>query len=502
MSEKDRKAALHQLWAQLRFAVVGPLLASPPARGKLAAELEELAAKTWRHPTTDEPVTYAFSTVERWYYDARAAADPVGALRRKVRKDRGSQPSMSAKLAAALHQQYQDHRSWSFKLHRDNLAVLVAKDPELGPMPSYSSVRRYMKRHGLRRTQRRGPPGSPGAARAERRLDTREVRSYEAAYVHGLWHTDGHYGSLPVLTARGEWETPLLLAVLDDRARLCCHAQWYLGDETAEKLAHCLSQAFLKRRLPRALMKDGGSAMRAAEIEEGLVRLGILPEPTLEYSPYQNGKQENFWTRVEERLLKMLDGVHPLTLALLNETTQAFLEMEYHREVHGETGEPPLTRFLNGPSVGRPCPAPEVLRQVFTRGVPRSQRQGDGTILVNGVRFEVPSRFRHQSRLYIRYAQWDLSYVLLADRATDQILARLYPVDKTRNADGLRRPLESVVGTGEVDVALPPPRQAPGMAPLLEKYLTEYRQAGLPPAYLPKDDLESATALDPGNDKE
>ena len=41
-----------QRWAQLRFAVVGPLLAAPPAHGALQAELEKLAARRWRHPTS------------------------------------------------------------------------------------------------------------------------------------------------------------------------------------------------------------------------------------------------------------------------------------------------------------------------------------------------------------------------------------------------------------------------------------------------------------------
>ena len=37
-------------WARLRFAVVGPLLASPPPAGQLRAELERLAEREWEHP--------------------------------------------------------------------------------------------------------------------------------------------------------------------------------------------------------------------------------------------------------------------------------------------------------------------------------------------------------------------------------------------------------------------------------------------------------------------
>jgi hypothetical protein len=45
--------------------------------------------------------------------------------------------------------------------------------------------------------------------------------------------------------------TPILFAVLDDRSRVACHLQWYLS-QTAENVAHGLSQAFQKRGLPRA----------------------------------------------------------------------------------------------------------------------------------------------------------------------------------------------------------------------------------------------------------
>ena len=49
---KDEHDTLARKWARFRFAVVGPLLAAPPRRGHLRPALEQLAAKTWMHPTT------------------------------------------------------------------------------------------------------------------------------------------------------------------------------------------------------------------------------------------------------------------------------------------------------------------------------------------------------------------------------------------------------------------------------------------------------------------
>ena len=47
----------------------------------------------------------------------------------------------------------------------------------------------------------------------------------------------------------------------------------------------------------------------------------VLTLKGLPYSPQQNGKQENFWTRVEGRLMPMLEGEPELTLELLNRAT-------------------------------------------------------------------------------------------------------------------------------------------------------------------------------------
>lgn len=99
-------------WARVRFAIVGPLLAAPPARRALRAALGRLAAQSWRHPSTRVPVRFAFPTIERWYYAARNAThDPVGVLRHRRRKDAGQQRALSAQLQLVLQEPYQAHRA-------------------------------------------------------------------------------------------------------------------------------------------------------------------------------------------------------------------------------------------------------------------------------------------------------------------------------------------------------------------------------------------------------
>jgi transposase InsO family protein len=300
---------VHEQWAHLRFAVVGWLLAAPPEKGELRAAITDLAQRTWQHPTTGEPVRFGFSTIERWYYRAVAErTDPVGVLRRKVRCNAGQQHTVSDAVRRAVLAQYAAHKGWSVQLHHDNLVALAETQPDLKPVPSYPTLRRFMRANGLDKRRRLTPRTTRGAEQAEARIADREIRSYESEYVNALWHWDCHHCSRKVLTARGEWVTPILFGVLDDRSRLACHLQWYLA-ETAEVIAHGLSQAFQKRGLPRAALSDNGAAMTAAEITQGLARLGILHQTTLAYSPYQNAKSESFWGPVEGRLMAMLEHV-------------------------------------------------------------------------------------------------------------------------------------------------------------------------------------------------
>jgi len=476
------------LWARFRFSVVGSLLSAPPASGELKVVLGLLAEKTWTHPVSGGEVRFAVATIERWYYTARREKnDPVGVLRRTVRKDCGK-VSLTAEQIEHLRRQYDEHKHWTYQLHYDNLAAAVEAKPAMGPLRSYCTVRRYMQAHGLVRKPRLRPKGRPGEALAAQRRENREIRSYEAEYVGSLWHLDFHHGSRKVLTSGGQWQCPMALAILDDHARLCCHLQWYLG-ETAEDLVHGLSQAIQKRGLPRALLTDNGAAMVAEEVGEGLLRLGIVHEKTLPYSPYQNGKQEVFWATLEGRLMEMLDGCGELSLDFLNTASQAWVEIEYHRAVHRETGSSPLDRFAQAADVLRTSPSSNTLRDAFRLESKRRQRTSDGTVSVEGVRFEVPGRYRHFKDVTVRYARWDLGRVDLVDPRNGTILAPLYPQDRTANADARRPLLASLTDAGTVEAGAPTdtgPRSDKRLPPLLRKILDEYSATGLPPAYLPK----------------
>ena len=475
MSSKDGGGDRDR-WARLRFAIVGPLLASPPPAGQLRAELERLSQRNWEHPSGQGPVRFAVSTIERWYYQARAEQrDPVKALRRQPRADAGRERAMSAALIAALREQYRAHPSWSAQLHYENLAVLAEADPALGPMPSYATLTRAMRNRGLVRQRRRR------RFEPEPRAETREVLSYEVSRSHALWHTDFHHAKRRVLSAAGEWHTPILLGFLDDHSRLGCHLQWYLA-ETAKVFVHGLCQAFMKRGLPRALMSDNGSPMLAGEVEEGLHRLGILHSRTLAGHPHMNGKLETYWASVEGRLMAMLEGVEGLTLKTLNDATVAWLEQDYHRRKHRELGMTPHERLAESVDASRPCPGTDKLRDAFRITRKRTVRRSDGTCSVEGRRYQLPAPWRHLREAWIRYARWDLASVDLVDGQKGERLCTLYPLDRRGNAGGERRPVDPGGDDGGGSGA------GGGEAPLLRHILDDQAATGLPPPWLPLPD--------------
>ena len=184
--------------------------------------------------------------------------------------------------------------------------------------------------------------------------------------------------------------------------------------------------------------------------------------------------------------MAMLSNVEPLTLNFLNQSTQAWVEQEYNRSIHEETGQSPLERMMKGPDVSRPSVDSQSLHFYFTAVETRTQRTSDGTLQIKGVRFEVPSRFRHIKRLSVGYKPWNLSMAYLTDHRTGDNLGCIYPQDKTKNAGGERRTLEPILPQENPDASTA--SKSEPIPPLLRRLLSDYAATGLPPAYIPREE--------------
>ena len=405
-----------------RYVILEPILSRPPEPGELAARLREIAEKEHVQAWDKRRVKISMRTLERWYSKCRKSPFPVQALQPKLREDRNRSRVVSDEQKRWLCSYNLKFPSWSVQLLYDNLCEEKFKDSH----PSYSSVLRYCRNSGiLTKTTR------------SKNRNIKEIRSYEVEYVGQLWHMDFHLGSRMVLTENGEYRQPICMAIIDDKSRLVCHAQWFLN-ETAEVLVHGLCQAIAKRGMPATFFTDNGAAMKAAELVTGLEVLGIKQEYTLPYAAYQNGKQESFWKPLEGRLLKMIPREKRITLDTLNTLTQAWVEQDYHTTVHSETRETPLNRFFNEKNVLRNSLDFGEVRRSFRMRTKRTTRKTDGTITIDGVRFELPTCHRHLTEVLVRYARWDLGEAELLCAETLKPIAHLLPLNKLANSMGNR----------------------------------------------------------------
>jgi transposase InsO family protein len=481
MIRENPGASMHRRWAEFRLSVIGPLLACPPSHGELKRKLKALAKTSFTNPITKAPQKFSWNTLERWYYLARDVDHPVNELIKKTRGDRGVCKMQRSQLAGNLTEQYREHPSWSMKLHYDNLQALATRDLDLGLVPSYTTIRRFMRSNGLVKVGKNRGNAKSSEALSRMVFDARETRSFEAYWPGSLWHLDFHKAKRRVLNAKGQWLIPILLAILDDRSRLVCHMQWY-EEENTDCLVHGFRQALQKRGRPVQLLNDNGSAMTSAEFTEGLNRLSIIASNTLPYCPEQNGKQERFFGTVEGRLMKMLENKENLTLKELNDASAAWIEADYNRQNHRELDKTPLEIFLSEKNMHKNCPSSEELTLAFTRQNARKPRRFDSTLTIKGVRYEIPWAYRHLPKVFVRYAEWDLSVAWLMDQDGEKPLAKIYPQNKQANFSGERRT------TNNAELKIHEPKDE--IAPLLKQIMAEYAATGLPPAYLSKSSLK------------
>ena len=120
-------------------------------------------------------------------------------------------------------------------------------------------------------------------------------------------------------------------------------------------------------------------------------------------------------------------GARVLCHLVLLETAVLIQSQAPRRDRRGAGGAVPGRPRRDAPSADTTA-----LRLAFTRSDSRTQRRNDGTVVIEGRRFEVPSRYRQIARIELRYADWNLAMVHLVDKHSGKVLCRLYPRTRPR----------------------------------------------------------------------
>ena len=128
MANGKDESSRHTRWAQLRFSIIGPLLAAPPARGELRGS-SAAGSKAVEHPVTGKPTQFGFSTLERWSHMARGERDIFGdGVAAAGAQGQWAAAAAFRETAGGAVRAVPAAPELDYQLHADNLAALCAGD--------------------------------------------------------------------------------------------------------------------------------------------------------------------------------------------------------------------------------------------------------------------------------------------------------------------------------------------------------------------------------------
>ncbi len=368
-TEDEKRRERSHAVGLFRYQLICPALdkdLSTKARGRL---VREIAAKEHTDPFGAR-VSYSRDTLDRWIrrYRAGGFAELIPSMRTmSPRTD-----AATLELAAALK--------------RENPARTAAQVARIlrssaGWAPSESTLLRLFHRCELI-----GPAAGDTPAVFGR---------FEAENPNDRWVGDALHG--PRIGGRKTY----LFAFLDDHSRLICGYRFGFSEDTV-RLGVALEPALAARGVPASVYVDNGSAYVDAWLLRACAKLGIRLIHSTPHRPQGRGKIERFFRTVREQfLVEVTDTTaedmvaagtdHRAALLALNGLLTAWIETEYHRRIHTETGQSPLERWDDGwTRLGRTAamPTSDDLTEAFLWSEYRMVTK-TATVSLHGNTFEV-----------------------------------------------------------------------------------------------------------------
>lgn len=218
--------------------------------------------------------------------------------------------------------------------------------------------------------------------------DSKLRLAFAMQYANQLWQADTMHG--PFVKHDGKPAQTRLIAFIDDASRVCCHAQFFLAENTGT-MSSAIRSAFYKRGVPEQLYVDNGSIYISQELTLICARVGTI----LRHAPVRDGaakgKIERFFRTVRDTfLLRQLDLS---SIDALNRQFTAWMEDEYNSVEHSAIGMRPIDRFGLDLKRIRYLPPDQVNDELFFAEDSRKVKK-DNTFSFRNVRYEAPADLR------------------------------------------------------------------------------------------------------------
>ena len=381
--------------ALFRYGLIAHLLFDPLAAGQLEGALREIAAKTYAIPYSKR-THVGIATLRRYLqlYNQRG----FEALHPQERTDKRSPRAFPAEVvdkAIALREE-QPERTTAM------IVNILKQDKSLKldqPLNTHTLTTHLRVRGKTRRLL-----AHPG--RVFQRFEREHTNSlWQGDMLFGPWLPDPNHELRAAEGPPGKKRRAHLFCFIDDHSRLVPYAEFFF-DEALPCMERVLKVGILRRGVPLSIYLDNSKVNHATQFAVACACLGIQPIHGAPYSPEGRGKQERFFETVRLQFFPEVEVSEINTLAELNESFWAWLELVYHRGVHRETGQTPLERFQQGLEKVRTAD-PETLRKAFLWRETRKVRK-DGCIELQGNRYQVDPHLAGR-KLELRFDPFDLS---------------------------------------------------------------------------------------------
>ena len=324
MDEERRRDVGLFRYSVIRVAGDGVL--SKAERGRLVRALAEV-----EHVGPDgQRILIGRSTLDRWIRAWRAGGFDALIPPRRVVAPRTSSEVLA--LAEALKRELPARTAAQVR------QVMLAAGQ---PAPSERTIQRHYARLGLNTR----PDGS----------SPRAYGRFEASRPGELWTGDALHG--PVVAGAKAF----LLAFIDDYSRALVGYRWGAAEDVL-RLEAALRAGLTARGVPQAILVDRGSAFVSSQLLRACAVLGARLIHASPRAASTKGKIERFFRTGRGQFLVELEARPPADLAALNRLFSAWVEVVYHRRVHGETKTTPLARLGERAPV---LPSPALLREAF-----------------------------------------------------------------------------------------------------------------------------------------
>lgn len=404
MTDNDREKI-----ALFRFGLISPIINGQVTNQK--EYLAKVAAKKHDVPYYGQK-EYVPKTISRWLRDYRRGG--FNNLKPKRRSDKGKSRIITPELKEDLLNTRKEHPDWSVSLFYDQLVTnKVVRPSEV----SYSTVYRFLKKKDL-------------LSNSPRKEGERKRFAYDT--VNTLWQGDMMVGKY--LNINGKKVRTNLFAYVDDCSRIIPYAM-FLDTEKFSAVQKVLSEAILRRGIPKLLYLDNGKIFRSDRLHYACASLGITLIHTKPYDAASKGKIERFFSTVRKRFLPLLTDEDLSSLDNLNQRFFLWLEEDYHRKIHSAIKMTPLDKYMSQISRIRTLDDPAKLKMLFLKREKRKV-QHDATISVNKELYEVPPVLIGK-KIEIRLDPETYEEIFIYDE--DQCLGKAKPVIMADNAHVKRR---------------------------------------------------------------